>query len=407
MISKSLITSQTRARSSFRNAILAIFMASGAFLLTLICAEAYLRAYAPVPDPYETYKRNQLNHYIRSTFPKNFKMYTIAEPGLPGLSGRNLFSTNNVGFRGDHLAMPKPTKEYRVFLVGGSSSECFYLDDAQSINQVLQEAMQKKQIEEKVVKVYNAGRSGEALDDHVSMIAHRIIHMQPDVIIVFAGINDLTKAIFNFDYLHFDTETSARFSTETLLRFLATEFQIPRRFYSFATRIGSTEERTLLERITQTSNYRTRVQLANSAVPTDEKPRVDLDPFERNLNTIIGIAEANNVKLILMTQPSSWSGGDPVSRSWQWMRYRGRFAYSEKQMNMALEAYNDVTRQVAKSKRVSLYDIARVIPKTSKFFYDDVHFNVSGARFAGLGLSDVLAPIYSGVSSSKSSAEKQ
>ena len=61
------------------------------------------------------------------------------------------------------------------------------------------------------------------------MIVHRIIQLQPDMIILFAGINDLTRSVNNYDYLHYiQTGPLDRFRQ---LRYLATESQIVRRFY--------------------------------------------------------------------------------------------------------------------------------------------------------------------------------
>ena len=38
-----------------------------------------------------------------------------------------------------------------------------------------------------------------------------------------------------------------------------------------------------------------------------------------------------------------------------------------------------------------LYDVAADIPKSSQYFYDDVHFNVEGARAAARGLARVVS----------------
>src|SRR5262249_34797705 len=151
------------------------------------------------------------------------------EDGLPGMKGPNVFTTNNMGFRGDDLIMPKPANELRIFMVGGSSTECLYLDDARTITRVLQDKLSREPANNLTVKVYNAGKSGDAIDDHCSMIVHRIVHLQPDVIILFAGINDLTRSMRNYDYLHYLPDTPPdRFR---YLKYLATESQIVRRFY--------------------------------------------------------------------------------------------------------------------------------------------------------------------------------
>lgn len=359
-------------------------------ILFLGIAEYILSTFAPIPDPYQSYKHRELNHYIRATFPANFRMITEAEPGLPGLEGQRQFSTNNMGFRGEHLHHPKPANEIRVFLVGGSTTECFYLDDSEAIDRVLQNELNQFRGGATRVKVYNAGRSGEALDDHLSMIVHRILHLQPDIIVVFSGVNDLTKSIYGFDYLHYSIERGNSFSLSTLLKFIGTEFQIARRVHSLFHRTGSQSERQILENITQVSNYKEKVALRRAAKTTDDKPRLDLEPYERNLKSIMGTAKGHNVKLVLITQPSTWNGQDGKSKSWQWMLYRNGVTYREDHMDAAMESLNRVVRQTATQQNIPVYDAAALMPKTSAFIYDDVHLNVRGAQFIGKGLANLM-----------------
>lgn len=140
-----------------------------------------------------------------------------------------------MGFRGDNLVTPNPFNEFRIFMIGGSTTECLSLDDSQSINAVLQHYLQEHVNSDISIKVYNAGKSGDASDDHISIVAHRIVHLEPDMIIVFSGINDLTRSIYNYDYLHY-VKTSRK--QMPIFRFLATEFQIPRRLYYLMNRIS-------------------------------------------------------------------------------------------------------------------------------------------------------------------------
>lgn len=142
-------------------------LAAGVVLLTLVAAEVVLRLGAPVSDPFEDLKtRRFVNQYIRSSFTPRMRLETEAEAGLPGLAGKHVFTTNNVGLRGDSLAQPKPPDEYRVFMIGGSTVEGLYLGDSQTITAALQRALARTS-PGRTVKVYNAGKSGDKSDDHV------------------------------------------------------------------------------------------------------------------------------------------------------------------------------------------------------------------------------------------------
>ena len=92
-----------------------------------------------------------------------------------------------------------------------------------------------------------------------------------------------------------------------------------------------------------------------------------------------------------MTQASSWNSDvDPNISDWHWMLYRFGVTYREDPMDRGLESYNDAMRELAEEHSVPVYDLARSLPKSSAYFYDDVHFNVGGAATAGEGLASFI-----------------
>ena len=165
----------------------------------------------PVPDPYENAKKNMFyptigNLYIESQFDRNLALQFSTEDGLLGFENYKKstnFTINNYGFRGDELIVPKPTNEYRIFAIGGSSTESLYIDDEDVWTQVLQDNLNREN-DSTVVKVYNAGKSGDNIQDHLAMLSHRIIHLQPDEVIVFCGINDVTRLMLDKNSLKFN-----------------------------------------------------------------------------------------------------------------------------------------------------------------------------------------------------------
>jgi lysophospholipase L1-like esterase len=95
-----------------------------------------------------------------------------------------------------------------------------------------------------------------------------------------------------------------------------------------------------------------------------------------------------------VTQQTTWNSSlDPQARERHWMLYRNGKHYQEALMDEALESLNDVMRDVAQDHFVYLYDLARAMPKTREYFYDDVHFNVKGASVMALGLGHSIAPL--------------
>lgn len=58
-----------------------------------------------------------------------------------------------------------------------------------------------------------------------------------------------------------------------------------------------------------------------------------------------------------------------------------------------LELHNDVTRRVGRENSVLVIDLARQMPKSSRYFYDFVHFTNEGAQVAADIIYSSLCPM--------------
>ncbi len=358
--------------------------------ISLIAVEAILRVMAPIADPYKLNKRRAslAQTYIRSSFPANMRIQLSTEQGLPGMDGRETtFSTNNVGLRGDSLPMPKPEDELRVFVVGGSTTETLYLDDGQAMTRVLQNRLDST-VSGKRVRVYGAGKSGAKSYDHIEMIAHRLVHLEPDALIVIAGINDLLAAMHGRDYLMLPPALGApdtEWTLTQLVRFTLTEFQLGRRLFSL---LKPGDYRDAVEQITFRSNFRRSVRMRDALPVSASGPRIDVAPYRDNLISIVGIARAHDIDLLFLTQATTWNSRvDSEIAKWHWMSAGPDSAYREDALDQAMEAYNDAVRAVGAEFNVPVLDLARVLPKSGRYFYDDVHFNPRGADTVGAMLA--------------------
>ena len=362
------------------------------WLISIAASEVFLRTFIPLPDPYEALKTPCQCHYIPSQFSPNFRLSLEAEEGLPGIPGKNVFTTNNMGFRGDNLASPKPQGEFRIFIVGGSTAECITVDDSQAINTALQNELTRDIPAGITAKVYNAGKSGDRSDDHIAMIVHRLVHLEPDMIVVFAGFNDLSASINNADYLHYrSNRDEKRLTARTVVMMLVTEFELGRRVHNVIRSLTGKTDRQVFEEIPVKTNYREKVKVRLSVPVSNETPRTDLPAYRRNLTTIEGVARAHGIRLIFMTQPSSWNSSiDPSIRNWHWITYRAGKTYSEDSMDAALTLMNNIMLEVSTERGVPVLDLAKSIPKSTEFFIDDVHFTAKGAQEIGTQLASFI-----------------
>ena len=59
----------------------------------------------------------------------------------------------------------------------------------------------------------------------------------------------------------------------------------------------------------------------------------------------------------------------------------------------AMQAYNDVTRRVAREEDVPLVDLARAVPSTLEYFVDDVHHTPRATGLISKEVAEVLVPM--------------
>jgi lysophospholipase L1-like esterase len=363
-------------------------------LVLAIASEAVLWLLFPIEDPYRLWKQGQVLEmkYIESQFQPDQQYLFYPEEELSGMGGVARFTTNNLGFRGSDIIQPKPLDECRIFMVGGSTTECVYLDDTLAVTYTLQTRLNDRRSDATEVKIYGAGKSGDRSYDHLAMISQRLVHLQPDIIIVFCGINDITAAVYDADYLHLPTGSKAQVSFFDLCKYMLTEFQWPRRlYYAYKGIHRLPAGDAALKTISFKSNYREKVRIRRKAPQTDQSPRLDLEPYRTNLRSIIGVAQAHGIDLVFMTQATTWNSQvDPRVENWIWGTYKNGVTYRTDLMDKAMKAYNNVMREVASENHVPVFDLALLMPKSLDFFYDDCHFNIEGARKAGDLLSAFL-----------------
>lgn len=356
-------------------------------VIMLVVGEVILRLGFPVEDPYRARKQGMTADakYIESQFAPYQQLELLPEPELPGMPAKARFSTDNLGFRGPDIVQPKPPSEFRIFMVGGSTTECLYLDDTMTTAYVLESFLAGRLPHGKIAKVYNAGKSGDRSYDHLAMIGQRIVHLQPDMIIVFCGINDLTAAIYNADYLHFPSGAKAELTFFAQVKLLLTEFQIPRRlYYVYRSIFRPKSDVELLTAIGLKSDYEEKVALRKSQPVSDDFPRIDLIHYGNNLISIVGLARAHGVRVVMMTQATTWnSKTDPGIADRHWASYRNGVTYREDMLDSAMNLYNGIMREAGAAMDVPVFETALMIPKTRVYFYDDCHFNMAGARKAG------------------------
>lgn len=351
-----------------------LFISLPVLIIVIAISEFLLRWFFPVADPYDRFKHKYEISHIPSALPPHLKYRFTSNEQLPFIDSAMNFSTNNVGFRGDSLAIPKPDDELRIFIVGGSTAQCLHIDDSKSLNSIVQRSLSEK-FPGRNVKVYTAARSGDGTSEHLAMLTQRIIQMQPDLIIVFAGFNDLRKSVQKYDYMHLRPQQQS--GPRTIYQ-AVTDLQVGRRMYYLFKRTSDDELRKI---IPLSTNYRELFTMQQRTPESDSLPYINAEPYAINLSAIAGACKANKIPLVFVPNQSTWNSTSMKMQ--HWLLTCGKVRYREDYLEKGLRIFNDTMKAVASRNNIALFDLPARMAGTGDFFYDDCHFNNNGALEAG------------------------
>lgn len=346
-------------------------------LLTLLLGEAVLRILAS--DAYFVWPP-----YLRHEFHPTPSV-------MPGVSGVSRFRINAQGMRGDELT---EDRSVRLLALGGSTTECLFLDDSEAWPRLLQDHLAAARKDE-AVWVGNAGRSGHNTWHHRAQ-AEKLLAQVPGVsaVLVLAGVNDLSyRLALDRAYAPPDPgRVMDQAFEQKPLRFMDGPFyqrtalwqgvkKIDRRLRTAGTAQDTTG------RVYET--WRRRRQGANPL--RTELP--DLGPalavYAANLRAIADTAAQHGARAVFATQPALWREDLPEDlERLLWMGGVGRFQeesgheyYSAGALASGLEAYNRTLLEVCRAAPGAVcVDLAASLPQDTGAFYDDVHFNEAGSR---------------------------
>lgn len=353
--------------------------------LTLAAAEFVLRL--AMPSGYFIWK------------PHQSQTLNPAPGVMPGVSGASRFLTNSYGLRADE---PSTQDGYRILTLGGSTTECLYLDHAETWPRLLQDSLNAGGKAPRTW-VGNAGMSGRNSRHHVMAMRHLPLDdMRINAVVLLAGINDLSIRLSqgdDYDPLALKKpDVEAKLVAETflglargdsrepwikrtvlwqLLRSLKARFVDP----PPAARGAQDEAGAIYD-----TWRRNRLQ-AGRIIPALPDLSSALDEYARNLKEVVALARARSVRLVLLTQPTMWRPGLPRNlHELLWFGGVGDFQnipgqpyYAVDALAQGIQRYNDVVLQVCAAERIECIDLS-ALEKDTTVFYDDVHFNESGAR---------------------------
>jgi len=333
-----------------------VLMVAATLAACLLILEAGLRIASP-PPPFDP--RLPLHPLVKREL----------HPVLRGVSPVSRFTTNKWGMRGD--SPPKNWNEsFTIVAVGGSTTECFYLDDSKTWPAQLQQRLRARHPDS---WVGNGGLDGHSTRGHIVLMDKVVRKIKPDMVIMLAGINDLGYSLENRDIPlnHFERFHLKYwlFGRSRLVQLLHLWKQV---LFNRVTVIKNTAHGTFEPR---------PMQKPESLPARLEEALPSFPAYRENLKIIIAMARQMNVRLLFMTQPllfddtPAWRN---IEGGMYWIKESDSKVSAPTVWKM-LDIFNREMVSVCAGENVPCLDLASRIPHDERYFYDAAHFTEAGA----------------------------
>jgi lysophospholipase L1-like esterase len=341
--------------------------------------------------------------------PHSEMLYKPDQNIMPGISGPSRFAVNSIGLRGDELT---GSDRHRILAIGGSSTECLYLDQYETWPYLLQKTLTEKASQR--VWVGNAGMSGRTTRHHLMALQYLPLReMRIDTVILLIGVNDFLTRINQAD--GYDPDFLAKTEARNIL-FNDTFTAGGPRIYSDDPFFKQTALWQMLRKAKRWASPNTaqgniqdpvgkiyvtwRKHRQQAGEIQNELPDLSLAlrEYARNIYAMIDMVQEKGVRLILMTQPSMWKSGLPENLEgllWlggigDFQNKSGKVYYSAEALQKGIDKYNNTLLEICRERQVECIDLSSILEKDTTVFYDDDHFNESGAQKVSTALSSYI-----------------
>lgn len=281
-----------------------------------------------------------------------------------------LEDVNDYGYRGAAVAIPKPHEIFRIVTLGGSTTYGHGLTANEAYPAQLQHILRDDYAMQNV-EVVNLGVPGYFSLDSLVNLATRGLALQPDLVIIYDGVNDAAVRIF---------QDPACYNAQSPLFGMGLDRGI---WYAGDDLPPSTVYRVLALRfgwMLDPSAYTAQLRHTGYCPPEPQGINpLDIlaqNPptyFERNLRGIIALAQANGADVLLSTF------------AWDSAAAQAFLDYDPSQTGtqalvQAIDQQNALVRKLAVDLDLALVDLITDMGQGTYFQGDYVHQSAEGAR---------------------------
>ena len=333
----------------------------------LVLFELCLRVYNPLPS---RVKGDRIVLPVRQT-------YTFTNSSTRKLDPVTTHTTNSLGFRG-----PEPPADWAsrltILTIGGSTTECTFLSDGRTWTDQLARRVTALRDDS---WVNNAGLDGQSTFGHAVLLRQFVGTLHPSLALFLIGTNDVERGGANGYDVALTPATGAGFHRAWVL--LADHSELAGLALNAARAIRARRAGFGHSEVDLTTARQRHIDPPEIARVLQEHRDKYLAGYRSRVIALVALTRRSGITPVLITQPALF--GDAIDPS-------TRIDLGAVQVNgrgngllewRLLELYNDVTRQVGAEAGVLVVDLARAMPKDSRYFYDFLHFTNDGAVRVG------------------------
>jgi lysophospholipase L1-like esterase len=354
-------------RSKLRSAALKALLSFFGTAVALILLEGVLRFY----NPFQTRIRGR-----RLILPVS-KRVRIKNNIVKRLDPVITVTLNSLGFRG-----AEPPDDFRRYLtiiaVGGSTTYCWMLSDEKTWPAGLGNRLGKSF---EGVWINNAGLMGNTTSAHIILLEEVVGKLHPKVLLFLVGANDLAVGCFRSEYGSEYLKGRISFkSVKAFVRTLSAYSEVVSLALDLFRNLTAYRAGLIECNLDLTKAGYLKVSREAEDQYVADCSEWYIQSYETRLKRLIDISREAGSEPVLITQPLlSGPAVDDVTNT-DLATIKVDETRNGEMWWEALEAYNDVTRKVGRERNVLVIDLARQMPKSSRYFWDWVHYTNEGAQ---------------------------
>ncbi|AXG69447.1 GDSL-like lipase/acylhydrolase family protein [Kordia sp. SMS9] len=350
-----------------------------ATLVLLIIAEIILSLLEVVPS----------NYYVNT--PNSSFTWEINKDEIIGIQQDSEVSFDGLGARS---ISDYENASHKMIVLGGSTAACFALT---------QEKAWPALTEKKLGNQYwvgNFGRPGNNSNHHVLQLAQLLEKpalKDTKTVLVMQGVNDLVAYLISKDrYLHLPELHLKKFAFQHV-----PDDHLPwykqLTLYKLAGRAKANIAFYFNHKDHLTKTVLDIRALKKQSKIIEELPDLTagLARYEENIKTMIQLAKSKNIRLVFVTQATMWKPN--LEPQYEELMITSGFEnneafYSTTALYGGMELFNQRLKTVCAQQNVPCIDLQ--LPKTTESFYDDFHFNESGAELTSEQIAGKLKRLF-------------